>query len=76
MRRNFPESQALFARLLTEAGFRNENGTYDKARYDKVRFCKESGISYGMYDHFLAGTAKLSIEKIVEIEKALNFKFL
>lgn len=71
MRRNFPESQALFARLLTEAGFRNENGTYDKAR-----FCKESGISYGMYDHFLAGTAKLSIEKIVEIEKALNFKFL
>jgi transcriptional regulator with XRE-family HTH domain len=60
----YPESQALFTRLLIEAGFRKKCG-----QFDKKRFCQETGISPRMYCYYRSGESKLSTEKLKELAR-------
>lgn len=58
----YPESQALFTRLLTEAGFYKKGG-----KLDKKRFCQVTGISERMYYYYQQGESNLTAEKLKEI---------
>lgn len=62
-----PESQALFTRLLTEAGFCQKSG-----QFDKKRFCQETGISERMYCYYQQGESNLTAEKIKEIAEKVG----
>jgi len=66
-----PESQALFTRLLTEAGFRNDDGTFDNKR-----FCKETGMKPGMMRQYIKGDSAISVKKIVELQSILKINIL
>lgn len=63
----YPESQALFTRLLTEAGFRKKSG-----QFDKKRFCQETGISERMYYYYQQGESNLTAEKIKELAQKVG----
>lgn len=63
----YPESQALFTRLLTEAGYCKKSG-----RFDKKRFCQETGISERMYYYYQQGESNLTAEKIKEIAEKVG----
>lgn len=63
----YPETQALFTHLLTEAGFRKESG-----RFDKKRFCQETGISERMYYYYQQGESKLTTEKLNELAEKVG----
>ena len=60
----YPDSQKLFTRLLTEAGFRKDCG-----RFDKKRFCQTTGMNPAMYYSYMGGKSNLSIAKVKEIAK-------
>lgn len=65
----YPQSQALFTRLLTESGFRKECG-----QFDKKRFCQQSGMSPVMYGNYLKGHSTLSIAKVKELAEKVGLK--
>lgn len=65
----YPNSQALFTRLLTEAGFRKECG-----QFDKKRFCQVTGISPRMYYYYQQGESNLTAQKIKEIAEKVGLK--
>jgi hypothetical protein len=59
-----PESQALFTRLLTEAGFRNDDGTYQRKR-----FCEETGTSPRAFKSYFDGKTHLSSNRLIELAR-------
>ena len=56
-----PESQALFTRLLTEAGFRNDDGTF----YRK-RFCETTEMNPRSFKVYFDGNARMSNKKLID----------
>lgn len=65
----YQQSQALFTRLLIEAGFQKEGG-----QFDKKRFCRETGISPRMYYYYQQGESNLTAQKIKEIAEKVGLK--
>lgn len=65
----YPNSQALFNRLLTEAGFRKDGG-----QFDKKRFCQLTGISPRMYCYYQQGESNLTAQKVKEIAEKVGLK--
>lgn len=63
----YPKSQALFTRLLTEAGFRNNDGTYDRKR-----FCEVVGISPRSCKAYIDGDRNISTNKLIKLADKAN----
>lgn len=65
----YPNSQALFTRILTEAGFRKECG-----QFDKKLFCEKTGLSPAMYVNYFKGHSSMSVAKVKELAEKAGLK--
>ena len=65
-----PETKNNITRLLTEAGYVNENG-----RIQRARFCADTGINADTLDKWIRGEVSISITKIQELCTKLSISF-
>jgi DNA-binding XRE family transcriptional regulator len=55
----YPETQQRITRLLTEAGFRNDDGTFDKKGFREA-----VGISPHTINNYIDGKTSVSLERL------------
>jgi transcriptional regulator with XRE-family HTH domain len=63
----YPETHLIITRLLIEAGFRNDDGTFDRKR-----FCEATGITPRTLAGWLDGTSSISLSKVRKLLEVLN----
>lgn len=62
-----PDTQIIITRLMIEAGYRNEDGTFDQKG-----FCEATGITPRTLSNYIVGRTSISVPKVRKLLEVLN----